>query len=124
RDKEAIVQRVVVTGMGAITPVGLDVPTTWDALIAGRSGVDFITQFSAEGFDTKFAAEVKDFDATKYIDRKEARRMDRFVHFAIAATHQALEQARLTITPENAEDIGCIVGSGIGGSARLSGDSR
>ncbi|MCX6021512.1 MAG: beta-ketoacyl synthase N-terminal-like domain-containing protein, partial [Chloroflexi bacterium] len=113
-------QRVVVTGMGAITPVGHDVPSTWDALIAGQSGVDFITHFSAEGFDTKFAAEVKDFDPAKHLDRKEVRRMDRFVHFAIVAAREAMAQARLTVTPENAEDIGCIIGSGIGGITTLS----
>jgi 3-oxoacyl-[acyl-carrier-protein] synthase II len=106
--------------MGAITPLGLDVPTTWDALLAGRSGVGPITLFDAEGFDTRFAAEVKDFDPTKYVDRKDARRMDRFVHMSIAATAEAIKQARLEITPDNAEDIGCIIGVGIGGIATLS----
>lgn len=111
--------RVVVTGLGVITPLGLDVPTMWQALISGQSGVDFITAFDPEPFDTKFAAEVKGFDPTQYVDRKEARRMDRFTQFAVAASLQAVEQARLKIGANNAPEIGAIIGSGIGGLTTL-----
>jgi 3-oxoacyl-[acyl-carrier-protein] synthase II len=82
-------RRVVITGMGVISPLGLDVPSMWQALIQGRSGMDNITQFDATKFDTKFAAEVKGFDPAQYMDRKEARRMDRFAQFAVAASMQA-----------------------------------
>ena len=113
-------KRVVVTGLGAVSPLGLDVPSLWQALIAGKSGVDFITAFDASGFEPKFAAEVKGFDPLSYMDRKEARRTDRFVQFAIAASRQAVEQARLPITAATAHDIGVIIGSGIGGIGTLS----
>ena len=75
----------MITGMGIISPLGLDVATTWDGIINGRSGVDFITAFDSEGFDTQFAAEVKGFDPESYLDRKNARRMDRFAQFAAVA---------------------------------------
>ena len=88
-------QRVLVTGMGIISPLGLDVSSTWDGLIDGRSGVDFITAFDSEGYDTRFAAEVKGFDPEDYLDRKEARRMDRFAQFAAVAAQQACRQAGL-----------------------------
>ena len=113
-------KRVVVTGVGTVTPLGLDVATTWDGLMAGRSGVDVISLFDAEGFDTKIAAEVKEFDPIRYLDRKEARRMDRFVQLAVAATQEALGGSGLTIDRGNAEEIGCIIGCGIGGLATLS----
>lgn len=111
--------RVVVTGIGAVTPLGLDVPSTWEALLAGRSGAAPITHFDAEGFETRIACEVKNFDPGQYLDRKEARRMDRYTHYAIAATGEALRDAMLTITNKNADDIGIIVGSGIGGIETL-----
>ncbi len=111
--------RVVVTGMGAVTPLGLDVPSTWEALLAGRSGAAPITRFDTEGFETRIACEVKNFDPGQYLDRKEARRMDRYTHYAIAATSEALRDADLTITPRNADDIGIIIGSGIGGIETL-----
>ncbi len=107
--------RVVVTGMGAVSPLGLTVSETWEGLISGKSGVDNITLFDAADFDTKIAAEVKNFDPTNYVDRKEARHMDRFTQFALAATVQALDQARLKIDQNNADDIGVLIGSGIGG---------
>ncbi|MFC1925961.1 beta-ketoacyl-ACP synthase II [Chloroflexota bacterium] len=112
--------RVVITGMGVINPLGLDIPSFWEAAVNGRSGVDRISLFDPEAFATQIAAEVKGFDATSYIDRKEARRMDRFTQFAVAASRQALEQAKIEIGPENADEIGVIVGSGIGGLATLS----
>jgi 3-oxoacyl-[acyl-carrier-protein] synthase II len=96
------------------------VPSTWAALIAGRSGVDYITRFDTTGFETKIAAEVKGFDPGQYLDRKDLRRMDSFTHFAIAAAVQALTDAGLTITPENCDQIGVVVGSGIGGIETLS----
>ncbi len=107
--------RVVVTGIGVISPLGLDVPSTWQGLVSGKSGVDRITQFDPEPLETKIAAEVKDFDPAQYIDRKELRHMDRFVHFAVAASLQAVEQAHLNIDAANAADIGVVIGVGFGG---------
>ena len=112
--------RVVVTGMGVVSPVGLDLNTTWESLIAGRSGVDYITRFDTEGFDTRFAAELKRFEPTDYIGRKEARRMDRFTQMAVVASMEAVEHAALQIDPTNQDDIGVLVGSGIGGLLTLS----
>jgi 3-oxoacyl-[acyl-carrier-protein] synthase II len=108
-------RRVVVTGLGAVCPVGLDVPTMWAALTEGRSGVDYISSFDTTPFDTKFAAEVKGFDASAYVDRKQARHMDRFTQFAVAASFQAVKAAGLTINEANAEDIGVIVGNSVCG---------
>lgn len=107
--------RVVVTGMGAVSPLGLDVPTLWKGIVEGRSGIAPISLFDSTGLETTFAGEVKGFDATNYMDRKEVRRFDRFVHLAVAAVREALRTAELTITPENRDDIGVFVGSGIGG---------
>ena len=111
--------RVVVTGIGMISPLGLDVPSTWEGLVSGRSGVDYITLFDPENLETKIAAEVKDFDPAQYLDHKEMRRMDRFVHFAAAAALQAVEQARLNIDGTNAAEIGVIIGVGFGGFSTL-----
>jgi 3-oxoacyl-[acyl-carrier-protein] synthase II len=106
---------VVVTGIGMVTPVGNDTATTWQALCAGTSGVGPITYFDASDQEARIAAEVKGFDATQYMDRKEARRNDQFVRFALAASKQALADADFAITEENADDVGVIIGSGIGG---------
>ena len=111
--------RVVVTGMGVISPLGLSAQETWQGLMAGRSGVAEITHFDTSSFVTKFAAQVKGFDPTDYIDRKEARRMDRFCQLAVAAALQATEDAGLKIGPENGNQIGVIIGSGIGGISSL-----
>ena len=111
--------RVVITGMGAISPLGLDVPTLWQNLLQGRSGAGPITQFDTAGYETRIAAEVKDFDPLNYMDRKEARRNDRFVQLALAATLEALRQSGLQINGDNAERVGVIVGSGIGGFTTL-----
>jgi 3-oxoacyl-[acyl-carrier-protein] synthase II len=108
-------RRVVVTGMGAISPLGLDVPALWQGIQEARSGVGPVTLCATDGLDSRIAGEVKGFDAQNYMDRKEVRRNDRFIHFAVAATREALSSAELTITPQNAEDIGVIIGSGIGG---------
>ena len=113
-------QRVLVTGMGIISPLGLDVSSTWDGLIDGRSGVDFITAFDSEGYDTRFAAEVKGFDPEDYLDRKEARRMDRFAQFAAVAAQQACRQAGLEPGGVDPYRVGVIIGSGIGGINTLS----
>ena len=113
-------QRVVVTGLGMVTPLGLNTSATWDGLVQGRSGVDHLTTFDLEGFDTTFGAEVKGFDPTLHMDRKEARRSDRFVQFAISAAHEALQHADLTIDAKLAPTAGVIIGSGIGGIATLS----
>jgi len=108
-------RRVVVTGVGMVTPVGLDTETSWEGLIAGRSGIGPITQFDDKEIPTQIAGEVKGFDAAKYIEPKEIKKMDRFIHLAIAASQLAMDSARLPITPGNAERVGVIAGAGIGG---------
>jgi len=115
-------KKVYVTGLGMISPVGLDTRSSWDALLKGVSGVDYITAFDTEGFLTTFAGEVKGFDPTEYVDRKQARRLDRFAQFAVAATHQALAQARLNLEDGSvdATRVGAMVGSGVGGLITLS----
>ncbi|MBN1886626.1 MAG: beta-ketoacyl-ACP synthase II [Thermoflexales bacterium] len=110
-----IMRRVVITGLGVITPVGNDVPTMWAAMLDGRSGVRPITRFDPTGFETQFAAEIKDFDPSVWINHKEVRRMDRFTHFAVAASAQAIADSGLHVTPENSQRIGVAIGSGIGG---------
>jgi len=108
-------RRVVVTGMGCISPVGNSVKETWDALLAGRSGAAAITSFDTSNHKTRFAAEVKGFDAVAALGTREARKMDRFTQFATVATLEALEQAHLTIDDSNRDRIGVLIGSGIGG---------
>ena len=109
----------MVTGIGAFTPLGLDMPTTWQNLIAGKSGIDYITLFDASNMEVKFAGEVKGFDPVSYINRKDARRMDRFAQLAVAAGYQAVKHANLTINSTNQDDIGVFIGSGIGGLTTL-----
>ena len=111
--------RVVVTGIGILCPLGLDISTTWESLIAGKSGIDYITLCDPEPLETRFAGEVKGFEPTDYINRKDARHMDRFAQLAVAASRQAVEQARLQIDSNNQENIGVIIGSGIGGLTTL-----
>lgn len=108
-------RRVVVTGLGIVCPVGNDVETAWSNALAGRSGITRITKFDASAFNSQIAGEVKDFDVTKYVTAKEARRMDTFIHYGIAAAVQAIKDAGLEITDANRERIGCVIGSGIGG---------
>ncbi|MEN9204384.1 MAG: beta-ketoacyl-ACP synthase II [Thermostichales cyanobacterium SZTDM-1c_bins_54] len=108
-------RRVVVTGLGAVTPIGNTVSSYWDSLMAGRSGIAPITHFDPSQHDCRIAAEVKDFDPTQYMDRKDVKRTDRFVHFAIAAVKQALADAQFAITDLNAEQVGVLIGTGIGG---------
>jgi 3-oxoacyl-[acyl-carrier-protein] synthase II len=107
-------RRVVITGLGAVSPLGNDVETTWRGILAGESGAGPITQFDHAGYVVHFACEVKDFDATQWIDRKEARRMDRFAHLALAAARQAEADSGLDIAPE-ADRIGASIATGIGG---------
>jgi len=111
--------RVVVSGIGCFSPLGLDMATTWENLIAGKSGIDYITLFDASNLDTRFAGEVKGFEPTNYIDRKEARRMDRFSQLSVAASMQAVEQSGIEINSANQDQMGIIVGSGIGGLTTL-----
>lgn len=108
-------RRVVVTGLGMVSPIGNDVASSWKAALEGRSGIDRITAFDASAFGCQIAGEVKDFDAAKYLGVKEVRRFDRFVHFGVAAGIMALEDSGLEITDELAPECGCAIGSGIGG---------
>ncbi len=108
-------RRVVVTGMGVITPLGLTIDQYWQGLVSGTSGVDYVTYFDTSEFDTKFAAWVKDFDPEAYIDRKEARRMDRFTQFAVACADFALKDAGLDLDKEDRTRIGVVLASGVGG---------
>jgi len=108
-------RRVVVTGLGCISPVGNSVAEMWSAITAGKSGVGTITKFDASGFSTNFAAEVKNFEIQDYITAKEARTMDSFIHFGMAAGIQAIQDSGLVVTDENADRIGVNIGSGIGG---------
>ncbi len=110
-----VTRRVVITGMGVISPLGLDLPTTWQNLIQGRSGIRPITLFDTTEFQVTIAGEAHGYDATNYMPAKEARRADRFTQFAIAALEEALAQSGLEVTSHNAHDVGVIVGSGIGG---------
>src|SRR6478672_2431599 len=106
--------------MGVISPVGNTVEDAWTSILAGQSGIGPITQFDASNFDTRIAGEVKNFHPEDTIPPKEVRRMDRFTHFALAATDQALKQAALEVTDANRDDIGVLIASGIGGLHTLS----
>ncbi|MFD1066740.1 beta-ketoacyl-ACP synthase II [Oceanobacillus locisalsi] len=108
-------KRVVITGLGAITPVGNDVAAMWESIRNGKSGIDFVTKVDKELFTAKAAAEVKDFDPSDYMDKKDARKMDPFTQFAVAAAQMAVDDAKLEITEENASRVGVWIGSGIGG---------
>jgi 3-oxoacyl-[acyl-carrier-protein] synthase II len=112
-------RRVVVTGLGLISPLGATVEKTWDALLAGKSGIGPITRFDPAGLETTIAGEVRDFDPLDYMERKEVRRADRFAQFAVATAGQALKAARLDITPDLAPRVGAAFGSGIGGVQTL-----
>ncbi|HUV05874.1 MAG TPA: beta-ketoacyl-ACP synthase II [Armatimonadota bacterium] len=110
-------RRVVITGMGPITPIGTGTEAYWRALLDGISGVGPITHFDASDYSTRIAAEVKDFDPEQYVERKEAKRMDRFVQLAVAASKLAVQDAGLDIRDDNADRIGVLIGSGIGGTS-------
>lgn len=108
-------RRVVVTGLGAVTPLGNDVETTWKGIIEGKSGIGPLTRVNAEEYPAKVAAQINDFNPESFMDRKDARKMDRFTQYAVAAALMAVEDAKLTITDENAHRVGVWIGSGIGG---------
>ncbi|WP_210364576.1 beta-ketoacyl-ACP synthase II [Bacillus sp. REN3] len=108
-------RRVVVTGIGAVTPVGNDAETTWNNIINGVSGIGPVTRLNADDYPAKVAAEVKEFNIENFIDRKDARKMDRFTHYAVAASLMAVKDANLEINDENAPRVGVWIGSGIGG---------
>ncbi len=108
-------RRVVVTGLGMLTPLGEDSSSTWDAILAGKSGISPITSFDVSEYSTRFAGQIPDFDVEKYIPRKESKKMDRFIQMGIAAGMQALQDSKLTIDASNAARVGVAIGSGIGG---------
>ena len=111
-----MIRRVVITGLGAVTPLSNDIESSWKALLEGTSGIDYIKSFDTSLFDTKFAGELKDFDPLRFMDRKEAKRTDRFIQLAVAASKMAMEDAGIEITdPAEEERFGVIIGSGIGG---------
>src|SRR5260370_1223711 len=114
REETSMNRRVVVTGLGLVTPLGNTVETTWSGLMAGKSGAGPITKFDASNFPVRFACEVKDFDPLEHVEKKEARKMGAFTHYAIAASDEALADSGLKITDENAESIGTYISSGIG----------
>ena len=113
-------QRVLITGIGIVSPLGLDVPSTWEQLVEGKSGINYITAFDATGFDTQIAGEVKGFDPEEHLERKEARRMDRFAQLAAVAAQEACRQAQLDPRSGDSYRVGVIIGSGIGGIITLS----
>ncbi len=108
-------RRVVVTGLGAVTPVGLTVPETWESIVSGKSGIRPITSFDVSAFPVRFGGSVQGFDITEYISKKDARKMDTFIHYGVAAGMQAIRDAGLDISGENAERVGVSIGAGIGG---------
>lgn len=108
-------RRVVVTGMGLVIPVGIGVETAWKNVCEGKSGIGLLTRFDTNGFETKIAGEIKNFNPELYIDKKEIKKMDLFIQYSLAATKEALEDAQLTITAENSERTGVVVGTGLGG---------
>ncbi len=108
-------RRVVVTGLGIVSPTGTGVSAAWENIIAGRSGISRITRFDTTGFASQIAGEVKGFDAAEHMPAKEARRLDTFIHYGIAAANEAIRDAGIEVTPENAERIATVIGSGIGG---------
>jgi len=114
-----LLKRVVITGLGIISPVGTGLEKFWTSLTAGVSGIRLLTRFDPTDFKTKIAGEVKDFEPTRYMDRKEARRMDRFTQFAVAASGMAIEDAALNFQNEDRDRIGVILGSGVGGIETL-----
>jgi len=115
KDQEQGMRRVVVTGMGAVSPLGNDLASTWDGIVNGRSGIGPVTHFDVSGLTTRIAGEVRDFDITRWVNPKDAKKMDEFIHYGVAASMMALEDAGITIDDSNAERIGALIGSGIGG---------
>ena len=108
-------RRVVVTGLGIISPLGNDLASSWDGIVNGRSGIGPITHFDASAFTTRIAGEVRDFDVTQWVSAKDARKMEAFIHYGVAASMMAMADADLIVDESNAERIGALIGSGIGG---------
>ena len=108
-------RRVVVTGVGIVCPVGVGKDEAWRAILAGKSGIGPITQFDASTFPTRIAGEVRGFEPEKFMDKREVRRNDRFIHFGLAAAEMALADSGLELGKENLERVGCIIGAGMGG---------
>ncbi len=112
-------RRVVVTGIGLVSAVGIGTEASWQALLAGTSGVTRITRFDASAFAAQIAAEVKGFDPLQFVDKKDVKKMDVFIQYAVAAAQFAMDDSRLAITAANAPDIGVFLGSGIGGFSTI-----
>ena len=108
-------RRVVVTGMGIVSPIGNDLASSWDSIVNGRSGIGPITHFDASTFTTRIAGEVRDFDITRWVSPKDAKKMEEFIHYGVAASMMAMQDANLVVDDSNAERIGALIGSGIGG---------
>ncbi|MEK6589945.1 MAG: beta-ketoacyl-ACP synthase II [Nitrospinota bacterium] len=108
-------RRVVITGMGMITPLGIGMEKTWNAICKGESGIGYITRFDSKDFPTRIAGEVKDFNPSDYIDRKEIKKMDTFIHYALACAVMSIDDSGLKITDENADRVGVLIGAGLGG---------
>lgn len=117
-------RRVVVTGIGLVSSLGIGTEASWNGLLSGRSGVGPITKFDASAFSTRFAAEVKDFDPLAFVDKKDVKKMDIFIQYAIAASQYAMDDARLTITPDLAPRVGVFIASGIGGFTTIEREHR
>ncbi|MEK9139749.1 MAG: beta-ketoacyl-ACP synthase II [Nitrospirota bacterium] len=112
---DQVTRRVVVTGLGLVTPLGTGVEKTWKAICAGESGIGRITKFDPTGYDAQIAGEVKDFDPAQFIEKKEIKKMDTFIHYAVGAAQLAVDDASLKVAPEEATKVGVYIGSGIGG---------
>ena len=112
-------RRVVITGIGAVTPLGLSIDETWDGLLAGRSGIDTVTKFDTSQLNTRFAGELKGFEPKNYMDRKEARRLDPYIQYALVATEQAITDSQIDLSKETPSDIGVLITSGTGGLTSL-----
>src|SRR5690606_24054748 len=117
--ESSVKRRVVITGLGIVSPVGSDIDSAWDNIVNGRSGIGRITRFDPSTFNAQIAGEVKDFDVTQYMSAKEAKQMDTFIHYGVAAGAQGWRGSGLEVTESNAERIGSIIGSGIGGLPRI-----
>ena len=117
-------RRVVVTGLGVITPLGVGVEKSWQSLCQGKSGISMITRFDATGFGTRIAGEVNGFNPQDFMNRKLIRRGDRFIHFALAAAQMAVDDSKLSINPGNAERVGVVVGTALGGIESLEKNHR
>ncbi len=112
-------RRVVVTGIGLVTPCGIGTDNVWNNILSGKSGIGPITRFDVDRFDTKFAGEVKDFNPEDYVQPKEVKKMDLFIHYALAAAQIAVKDAGLDIGKEDSERVGVVVGTGLGGFRQL-----